>query len=204
MSKELFYTPKGISNYTWLSRPDTKFNPDGVYSVTLAFDKGTKGVKEMCKKLMDAYKAAQKPKKKAGNKPYKENDEGKIEVRFNQKAVIRTKDGEEFKKTVALLDSKGKPVKADVGNGSTLKACYSIRPYDYNGCGISIDLNAVQIVDLVEYTGSNFEFGEEDGGFEGEETDDEVNTENWDNDDADTQEEEEEDTGSEDDEDEPF
>jgi hypothetical protein len=172
--------------------------------VTLAFDKGTKGVKEMCKKLMDAYKAAQKPKKKAGNKPYKENDEGKIEVRFNQKAVIRTKDGEEFKKTVALLDSKGKPVKADVGNGSTLKACYSIRPYDYNGCGISIDLNAVQIVDLVEYTGSNFEFGEEDGGFEGEETDDEVNTENWDNDDADTQEEEEEDTGSEDDEDEPF
>jgi hypothetical protein len=204
MSKELIYTPKGISNYTWLSRPDTKFNPDGVYSVTLAFDKKTKGVKEMCKKLMDEYKKAQKPKKKAGKKPYEENDEGKIEVRFNQKAIIRTKDGEEFKKTVALLDSKGKPVKADVGNGSTLKACFSIRPYDFNGCGISIDLNAVQIVDLVEYTGSNFEFEEEAGGFEGtDEEEPEVNTENWDNDEDDDP-PEEEDSGAEDGEDEPF
>jgi len=203
MSKELNYTPKGISNYTWLSRPDTKFNPNGVYTVTLAFDKKAKGVKEMCKKLMDAYKKAQKPKKKGGKKPYEENDEGMIEIRFSQKAVIETKSGDTFEKTVAILDSKGKPanLKVQVGNGSTMKACYSIRPYDYNGCGLSLDLNAVSIVDLVEYDGtSNYEFDEEEGGFEGNDApadDDEMNKENWDND-------EEDDTGSEDDEDIPF
>ena len=203
MSKELNYTPKGISNYTWLSRPDTKFNPNGVYTVTLAFDKKAKGVKEMCKKLMDAYKKAQKPKKKAGNKPYTENDDGLIEIKFKQNAVIETKSGDTFEKTVAILDSKGKPanLKVQVGNGSTMKACYSIRPYDYNGCGLSLDLNAVSIVDLVEYDGtSNYEFDEEEGGFEGNDApadDDEMNKENWDND-------EEDDTGSEDDEDIPF
>jgi hypothetical protein len=151
MSKELIYTPKGISNYTWLSRPDTKFNPDGVYTVTLAFEKTAPGVKELCKKLNDAYKKAQKPKKKAGKKPYIENEDG-----------------------------------LDVGNGSTLKAAFSIRSYDFNGCGISLDLTAVMIVDLVEYTGGSFEFGDEDeGGFEGNaEEDNQLNEENWDEDDT--------------------
>jgi hypothetical protein len=204
MSKELSYSPKGISNYTWLSRPDTKFNADGVFTVTLAFEKEAKGVKAMCKSLNDAYKKAQKVKKKGGKKPFIENEDGLIEVKFSQKAIIRTKAGESFKKTVAVLDSKSKPVKADIGNGSTLKAAYSVRPYDYNGCGISLDLTAVMIIDLVEYDGSsNFEFGdEEEGGFEGNDEDntpDEINEENWDNDGDDTGEE-----GSDSDKEEPF
>ncbi len=200
MSKELIYTPKGISNYTWLSRPDTKFNPDGVYTVTLMFEKTAPGVKELCKKLNDAYKQAQKPKKKGGNKPYKENEDGLIEIKLSQKAVIHTKTGEAINKTVATLDSKLKPVKADIGNGSELRAAFNIRPYDYNGCGISLDLVAVQIINLVEYKGqSNFDFDEEDG-FVGESAavqyENQLNEENWD--------EAEDDSGTEDDEDEPF
>jgi hypothetical protein len=199
MSKETLVTPKGRANYTWLSRPDTKFDADGVYTVTVCLDKDE--AKPLCKVLKKEYDAAQKPKKKKGNPPYKENENGEIEIKLKQKAIIRNKAGEEFKKTVAILDAKKKPIKADVGNGSTVKAAFSIRPYDYNGCGLSLDLIAVQVIDLVEYDG-NQEFGfDEEDGFEGTIDNSPQQAETP----FDNQEEEETDTGDEDDDsDEPF
>ena len=34
-----FTTPKGIAQYPWLSKPDTKFNEEGVYKVDLIIPK---------------------------------------------------------------------------------------------------------------------------------------------------------------------
>ena len=165
MSKDVIVTPKGITNYCWLSSADTKFNPDGVFHTNLILDPDT--CKDLCKTLKKGYDDAQKPKKKAGKKPYFKNEDGDIEIKFSQKAIIRNKAGEEFKKTVAVLDSKQRPVKFNVGNGSTVKVSFKMRPYDYNGCGISLDLIAVQVLELVEYEGSqDFGFEDEEGGFE--------------------------------------
>ena len=36
-----YVTPTGIANYPWLVEPDTKFNPDGDYRVTMIFNEHT-------------------------------------------------------------------------------------------------------------------------------------------------------------------
>lgn len=198
MSKQTMVTPSGTANYPWLTRPDTTFNPDGTYQTNIIIEK--KKAEGICASLDKAYQEAQKPKKKGGKPPYFENEDGDIEIKFSQKSVIRTKKGEEFKKTVAILDAKKHPCKANVGKGSTIKVAYSIRPYDYNGCGISLDLVAVQVLELVEYEGgSEFGFDEEEG-FEAKgefEVQNEINEEN-------NFDEEADDSGDEGEDDQPF
>jgi hypothetical protein len=164
---EIKTTPKGLAKHAWLLHPDTKFNPDGTYQTNIVLKK--EDAKAICKQLKKEYNDAQKPKKKAGKMPYFENDDGDIEIKFSQKSIIKTKSGDTFKKTVALLDSKRKPIKVNVGNGSTIRVSFKTRPYDYNGCGISLDLIAVQVLDLVEWEEREQEYGfeDEDGGFEG-------------------------------------
>jgi nucleoside-diphosphate-sugar epimerase len=42
-------TPKGQASYPWLKQPDTKFNPDGLYSCNILVDKSdaTKLIEEV-------------------------------------------------------------------------------------------------------------------------------------------------------------
>ncbi len=201
MSKTIMVTPVGTANYCWISRPDTTFNPDGTYQTNLILDKENLEVKSLCKILKQAYTDSQKPKKKKGKAPYWTNDAGDIEMKFAQKSVIRTKAGEEFKKTVAVLDSKNKPCKLNIGRGTTMKVAFEIAPYDYNGCGITLRLKAVQVLELVEYDGGQeFGFEEEDGGFESTDKEDIVDEEE----DVSTDEFDEDDSGDEDDDDSPF
>ena len=165
--KEIYVTPKGIGKYMRVLVPDTKFNPDGTYQASICLKKAE--AKDLCKMLKKQYDDAQKPKKKAGKPPFFINDDGDVEIKFAQKSIIRAKStGEEFKKTVAILDGKQRPCRPNVGDGSTIRISFSTRPYDYNGCGISLDLIAVQVLKLVEWTPEEKEFGfeDEEDGFE--------------------------------------
>jgi len=196
--KKIYVTPKGTSKHAWLLRPDTKFNPDGTYQVNVVLKK--EEAKSICKELKALYDAAQKPGKKSGKMPYFVNDDGDVEIKLSQKSVIRLKDGTTFNKTVALVDAKRKPVKVNVGNGSTIKAAFSVRSYDYNGCGISLDLISVQIINLIPWEDQAQDLGfEEEEGFEGgsEVEVEEVEPEQENNFEAD-------DSGDEDDDDSPF
>lgn len=204
MSKEnnIITTPKGKANYCWLNRPDTTFNPDGTYQTNLILDPKDKKTKALCKQIKEAYEEAKiefkkkNKKKKYAALPYFKNEDGDIEIKFSQKAKIKTKSGDVFEKTVNIYDSKKNPCKANIGQGTIMKVAFEIISYYHpkNGTGVTLRLKAVQIFELVEYTGSqdasDYGFEEEDG-FEADGDDD--------NDDSDDDDEEEDEDDSEDD-----
>lgn len=72
-------------------------------------------------------------------------------------------------KKVKVFDSKSKMITTPliVYSGSTVKVAYQIRPYFTNilGCGATLVLQAVQLLNLVESNQAkdNFGFNQEDG-----------------------------------------
>jgi hypothetical protein len=183
-----FLTPKGIANYPKLTVPDTKFNAEGHYSVKLQFtgdeaqelsafldEKSEEAVAEA--KAENKPKAGQKAKPiKEADKPYSWDDDGNLVVSFKMKASGVTEAGKAWSRKPALFDAKGKPLGegVNIGGGSTLIVSYTPSPF-YTaliGAGISLRLEAVQVIDLKEYQGStadSFGFEAQDG-FEAEES----------------------------------
>lgn len=173
-----YVTPAGIAQYPYLSKPDTKFNPDGEYKMKLEVSDPT-GVQalvtfldEQIVKSVELAKKENPGKKiKTGDAPYSINeDSGKITVSFKLKAKVTPKNGEPFEQRPAIFDAKGKPLQdVNVGGGSKVKVAYEVVPF-YTalvGASISLRMKAVQVIDLKEFSGGasaeGYGFGEEDG-----------------------------------------
>lgn len=155
-----FVSPKGSASYPKLTRPDTKFKAEGEYTTGLVLN--AKDGKAFLDKLKEAAveelgnKAAQ-----SAQYPVKEED-GNFVFKFKTKNKPK------------LYDSHGKPIKAteelNVGSGSTIKVAGAISfPKVQGKQYVSLYMNQVQIINLVEYGGSPF--SEEDGDFTAEEAD---------------------------------
>lgn len=171
-----YTTPKGTAKYPWLNTPDTKFNPDGDYKVTLVVPVAEA---DTIMQFLDEQLAASEAKAKKENPgkkvkvadaPYKIDEEnGNVEINFKLKALVHMKNGDSFTQKPALFDAKGKPIEANVGGGSKIKVSYECNQYfsPLQGAGISLRLRAVQVIDLVEYTGGSaagaYGFEEEEG-----------------------------------------
>src|SRR5688572_104767 len=58
-----------------------------------------------------------------------------------------------------VVDSQNKPVPSTtrIGGGSKLRVLATLEPFDGFGGGVTARLNAVQVVELVEYGGAGFE-----------------------------------------------
>lgn len=154
--KPTFMTSKGVSVYPWLNKPDTQFDANGVYKCQL------KMTPEEAKELLD--RIAKVANDEFGDKaknlrfPYKK-DEETGEVLITAKSKYQPK----------FVDSTGQIIaESNVPNvfgGSVLKLSGNISTYDVGANkGVSLQLNHVQIIDLVEGSGSN-PFGKEEGGF---------------------------------------
>ncbi len=180
---EKLLTPIGVAKYPRLNKPETEVNGkpcEPRYKITLVLDEKDKGVAEFIADLnkrqaaaIAAAKKTLKPGKKLTEndtvKPHLDDEDnvvdGKWEITAKTSAVA--KDG--TPKSVVMFDAKGKPVKgAKVGGGSRVKL--SVTPSEYNstmGAGVALYLNAVQIIELVEFTGGgsakSHGFGEEEG-----------------------------------------
>ena len=174
MSKEKLpqlVTPKGIALYPRINKPDTKFNKDGVFSLKLKVsEKDPETVKFLAKLKeieKDAYpKECEKQKKKnlkRGESPIKvekdDNDEptGNLIISTKQNAKIKAADGSTIDMRVAVFDAKQQPIPPSikVGGGSVCRAAIEVAPY-YTataGFGLTLRLKAVQVIELVEYTG---------------------------------------------------
>lgn len=149
-----FVSPKGTAGYPKLTRPDTKFNAEGVYSTSLVMDEKT--AKPFVELIEQAYVDEFGPKVVAkANWPYKE-EEGQYTFKFKSKQKPK------------LFDAKGTAIKSadelNVGSGSVMKvqgaiSCRAVLGKNY----ATLYMNAVQIIDLVEYSGSPFD--SEEGGF---------------------------------------
>ena len=152
MSK--FVSPKGSAGYPKLVKPDTKFNAEGVYSTSLTMSAAA--AKPFIEQIEEAYTeefgAKALPK---ANWPYKE-EEGQVTFKFKSKQKPK------------LFDAKGTPIKAadelNIGSGTALKVSGNISCRAVSGKNYAtLYMNAVQIIDLVEYSGSPFDA--EEGGF---------------------------------------
>lgn len=181
---ERFVSPKGTASYPYLTKPDTKYNSDGEYKVSLltAGDDASKVIAFLTEKHEAAVAQAKKEnagkRVKEGELPFIENDDGTVTFKFKLKAKVTPKKGDPFEQKPALFDAKGKPLTGEpkVGGGSTIKVCYEIVPYytTLAGAGVSLRMKAVQLIELKEYSGGgnakSYGFGEEEG-FEADEDD---------------------------------
>jgi len=154
--KPTFMTSKGVSVYPWLNRPDTQFDAEGVYKCQLKMSPDA--AKEVVEKVRTA--ANDEFGKEASNikMPFK-TDAETGEIVFTAKSKYQPK----------FVDAEGQVIpeaKApNIFGGSTLKLSGNISTYDVGANkGVSLQLGHVQIIDLVEGSGSN-PFGKEEGGF---------------------------------------
>ena len=178
--KQQIVTPKATAVYPWLNTPDTKFNVDGEYKVTLKI--GSEEAAPLIEKIdgvIAEYKQEQATKDpKVGRysdmPPYEEevddqgNLTGNVLFKFKQKAKIHTKDGRTIDMKVALFDAQRTPTDVIVGGGSEIKVAATLWPYvlpTTKSVGVSLRPSAVQILTLVSAGGSKMAdlFDSEDG-----------------------------------------
>lgn len=148
MSKAKFVSPKGSAVWPWFSVPDTRFDVEGKFKTDLLVSKDA--AQDMMAEAKKIY--VEEFGEKALNKakwPF-EIDEESGGVRFRAKSS----------KKPVLYDAAGSIIKEDlnVGNGSEIKISGVMSTYNAGGAtGVTMYLNAVQIIDLVEFGGSSFE-----------------------------------------------
>jgi hypothetical protein len=197
VAKKLLTTPKGVAVYPHLTKPDTKFNKDGVFTIKLktldpaeglklakAISAAAKQMVEDTKKEKAKEKPGSEKKVKAATLPItKEEDSdgnqtGALLFSFKMTATGKKKDGTAFTREPVIFDAFGKPVKGlKIGGGSIVKVSYELNPYarpstEEKGttlAGVALRLNGVQVIKLVEY-GANAEYY----GFKDESEDDDA------------------------------
>lgn len=180
-------TPVGTAQWPRVNTPDTRFDEDGEYRCNLIIDK--KEFAQFKKSLLKLYEEAyvkeqenqgKKKLKKWDSFPCFEDEEGNHVIKTKRKAAWTDRDGNKKPNQVAIHDAKGAPILESpiIGGGSKLKLC--VRPKFWFtgmlGFGCSLDLLAVQVLELADYQpqGTNFGFGEEEGYVHGGETFDET------------------------------
>ena len=187
-------TPAGLANYPYINKPDTKFKTEGEFKCGLILDASEPLVVEMLS-IIDgevekafAYAVAEMTAKGGKHKakakalkaycPYEpEYDEegeetGNIILKTKRAAQAKNKKGETFFPKVSVFDTSPKLLKSPprIIGGTKLKlnltsTCFSNAATDM--AGISLRLEACQIIALSEYAGQGASnpFGEEADGF---------------------------------------
>jgi hypothetical protein len=182
--RERIVTPVGTGVFLAVLQPSKEYKN---YVAVVAFDPKTdkaflNKLQEMNKAAFEAEKKNAPPKVAKTLKPRtiikKELDDqgdptGRVIVTFKQKASHTTEDGKTYNFHVAAYDAKGKPLdpKTRIGAGTKLKVSFEHRATtfasgDTPNAGLSLQLAAVQILELVEWqaaSAESFGFGEEEG-----------------------------------------
>ncbi len=160
--------------------PDTKFNPDGVYSVDLLKPE-TEAVKMseyleglVQERMAEEIKASPKYKDSLSTHlPYEKdfdrdgNETGNIKFKFKLDAKVKGRNGE-FTQKPAVMDAKRTPMSGEnlIGNGSDIKVAFEPRTYFIPASktvGVKLHLRGVQVINLVSYGDSASMFEDEDG-----------------------------------------
>ena len=174
MSKALT-TPKGIAVYPHITEPDYKFSADGVYTCRINvseadFNAFSSTVTDIVERAYEAECSSKcKTLKRAAASPIKITEEGDFQIYAKQVAQRQTPKGLlEF--TVPVFDSRGTLISdvPKIGSGSEVRMSVEVYTWymDMQGFGYTLRLKAVQLLDLVEYSGGdNYGFGSEEGGY---------------------------------------
>lgn len=172
--KDYFTSPRGRAEYPHLVEPDTKFDADGKYKVNLIVSgPEAQAFKEAIDKRMEKnLQRIEEQGKDPGNThlPYEELEDGSFRFKFKSNAKGETREGKTFSRTIPLFDAAGNPVTDldGVGGGSIIRVAGEFGlwgPFGATGSGVTLRINAVQIIELNEYEASaeTYGFEAEDG-----------------------------------------
>jgi len=166
MQTKIHTTNFGEAEYPHLSKPDTKFNPDGVYKVKLKVSKqdAEKDIKiindVIALEKAEEYKRNPKngkPIMKTAPLPYEYDDEGNVVLTFKMRAKgINSKTKQPFEQKPKIVDHNMDDLPEDkiIWGGSILRVNY--QPVGYNvastGIGCTLRLKGVQVKKLIEGT----------------------------------------------------
>lgn len=159
-------TPLGTARYPWLTTPDTRFNEEGEYAVQLLLPEDDPKVKALVKRIKDTYeefRATLDDPKKAKKRPESfgfspdiddNGDEtGYIVFKFKAKTGYINKKGERVELAPPpLFDAKLKPLPDGMSIWSGTTMIINFTPSAYfqgKNCGVTLRLNACQIIELV-------------------------------------------------------
>jgi hypothetical protein len=180
-----FVTPLGSAKWASIVTPNTRWNPDGKYEITVEFKpEQVVECRAYLEGILKEFVDVEKPKLNKAKQsavtvtnPFKDvvDADGELtgEVSLKGKAYTTSRDGEPL--TVSIADSQGRVMpnfKKLVGNGSKVKVALYPKAYyigSSNTFGVSLTINSVQIVELVEYSRDGFKA--EEGGFVADEAD---------------------------------
>ena len=177
-------SPKGVASFPKLNEPDTKFKPEGEYSVNLLVS--PEEAKEFAAKVKEVVKGyykeqcalLKKKELKLADLPIKTdtdkegNETGKVRIKFALAAKVKSKkSGKEWEQRPALFDAKNKPMNERIGGGSVIRVATDVFPW-YTpalGVGVSLRCKAVQVLDLKAPGGpsqtENYGFTAEEEGY---------------------------------------
>lgn len=172
---------KGEFVYPHLNKPDVRFNEAGEYKLTLKVpQKEALSMVTLLDKELDACIAkVEKEKKgkkvKLAPKPYQIED-GFAFFKFKMKATgVNRKTKESFSQKPALFDSNKNPFpqSTSIWGGSKGKVAFNVKDYFVPalGAGVTLQLIAVQIIDLVEGGGKQGDLFDKEDGYTVQETD---------------------------------
>ena len=178
-------SPIGSAMWCKVVEPDYRYNPEGIYEVSLVLskDKATPLITQLTNIVDTATKEAKegkgdmklapnKVKTVTNNEVYKDeydaegNETGNVIFKFSLKDVDKLPEG---KNKIAVFNAEGKPIANVplVGNGSTIRVRGFANPYymaSTNAIGIALKWEALQIIDLVAFSGGEG-FDAVDGSF---------------------------------------
>lgn len=151
-----FTTPKGIAEFAWLNTMDTAFNQNHFkVQLRMSADDAKDFIKDMKQFANDNLG----DKAKGCDMPYSVDKEtGEVVLKFKSK----------YKPKFADASGQLASVEPRVGSGSTIKIKGNFYPYDTSNVGVSLQMSAVQVLDLVEFGGVAFDA--EEGSFNAAQT----------------------------------
>ena len=130
---------QGKAYWAAIKSPNTTFDPDGMWTV------------DVCNLDEANLNIANKNNLIVKNKG---DDRGDF---VTLKQYARTKDGSSRAITVKDSERNPFPTNKRIGNGSKVNASYFPKEYTVYGGGVKGYLNAVQVVELVEYNTDDFD-----------------------------------------------
>ena len=176
-------SPQGLAIWPKLSKPETKFDPNGVFELQLRLEGETASLfRAELEEILDEW---HKEKGRQMGKSLKKHPlsikryvtpEGEEtdswDFKFKLKALAGT-PGNQWEQKPVIYDVKGNvipPQEISVGSGSKVRVGYAPIPWfsPALGCGITLQLKCVVIDDLVEFGGSTFDsfgFEKSEGGY---------------------------------------
>ena len=177
-------TPRGTAKFCHLVKPSTKFDPEGVYTVSLQLEGQEaadliavidEAIEANLEEIRKDPKNARK-KIKENDPPYKDDEDkdgnptGKTLFTFKQKATATAKDGTKLTFKPVIYDSRKNIIHPkDIGFGSVVRVAYECIPY-YNpstGAGVTLRIRGIQLIELKsgELTAEALGFDVEEDGY---------------------------------------